>query len=81
MYQMQLECKKRLVRQYKDKPEYSTPPTYTISKEIDAIVSEIAALIGHLLKGLGIFLGRKAKAEGTPKAIQFSHWLKDRKIK
>jgi hypothetical protein len=78
---MQLECKKDLVRQYKDKPEYSTPPTYTISKEIDAIVSEIAALIGHLLKGLGIFLGRKAKAEGTPKAIQFSHWLKNRKIK
>jgi hypothetical protein len=48
----------------KDKPDEFPPPTYTISKEIQAIVKEIAVLVGHLLKGLFIFLGRKAKTDG-----------------
>jgi hypothetical protein len=56
------------------------PPTYTISKEIEVITKEIAVLIGHLLKGLFIFLGRKARFEGIPKAVQFSYWLKKRCI-
>jgi hypothetical protein len=56
------------------------PPTYTISKEIEVIVKEIAVLTGYLLKGLFIFLGRKARAEGIPKAIQFSYWLKGQSI-
>jgi hypothetical protein len=60
----------------KDKPdEFPPPPTYTISKEIQAIVKEIAVLVGHLLKGLFIFLGRKAKTDGIPKAIQLAYWL------
>ena len=32
------------------------------------------------MKGLFIFLGRKARAEGIPKAIQFSYWLKKQSI-
>jgi len=52
------------------------PPIYIISREIGVIIKEIAVLIGYLLKGLFIFLGRKAIAEGIPKAIQFSYWLK-----
>src|SRR5215211_2811321 len=46
------------------------PPTYTISKEIGVITKEIAVLIGYLLRGLFVFLGRKARDEGVPKAIQ-----------
>jgi hypothetical protein len=65
----------------KNEPEeYSPPPTYTISKEIEAIVKEIVVLIGHFLKGLFIFLGRKAKAEGIPKAIHLVRWLKNQTI-
>ena len=56
------------------------PSTYTISKEIGVITKEIAVLTGYLLKGLFIFLGRKARAEGIPKAIQFSYWLKKQSI-
>ena len=56
------------------------PPTYTISKEIEVITKEIAILIGYLLKGLFIFLGRKAITEVIPKAIQFSYWLKKQSI-
>src|SRR5215216_5583980 len=56
------------------------PPTYTISKEIEVITKEIAVLTGYLLKGLFISLGRKARAEGIPKAIQFSYWLKKQSI-
>jgi hypothetical protein len=60
----------------KDKPDkFPPPPIYTISKEIQEIVKEIAVLVGHLLKGLFIFLGRKAKTDGIPKAIQLAYWL------
>jgi hypothetical protein len=52
------------------------PPTYTISKEIEAITKEMAVLIGYLLKGLFVSLGRRTIAEVIPKAIQFSYWLK-----
>ena len=52
------------------------PPTYTISKEIGVITKEMAVLIGYLLKGLLISLGRRAIAEVIPKAIQFLYWLK-----
>ena len=55
------------------RPLSSMPPTYTISKEIEAITKEIAVLIGYLLRGLFIFLGRKAIVEVIPKAIQFSY--------
>jgi len=48
----------------------------TTSREIGVIIKEIAVLIGYLLKGLFIFLGRKAIAEGIPKVIQFLYWLK-----
>ncbi|CAN5314304.1 hypothetical protein BH18THE2_BH18THE2_42920 [soil metagenome] len=65
----------------KDEPEeYSPPPTYTISKEIEAIVKEIVVLIGHFLKGLFISLGRKAKTDGIPEAIHLVRWLKNQTI-
>src|SRR5215204_2946656 len=56
------------------------PPTYTISKEIGVITKETAVLIGYLSKGLLISLDRKVIAEGIPKAIQFSYWLKKQSI-
>jgi hypothetical protein len=56
------------------------PPTYTISKEIEVITKEIAVLIGYLLKGLFIFLGKKAITEGIPQAIRFLYWLKKQGI-
>jgi hypothetical protein len=46
------------------------------AKEVEAIIKEIAVLIGYLLKGLTILLGRKAKTDGIPKAIQLAYWLK-----
>jgi hypothetical protein len=51
-------------------------PTYAISKDIGAI----PVLIGHLLKGVFIFLGRKARTDGIPKAIQFAKWLNNQTI-
>jgi hypothetical protein len=51
-------------------------PTYAISKDIGAI----SVLIGHLLKGVFIFLGRKARTDGIPKAIQFAKWLNNQTI-
>jgi hypothetical protein len=57
-------------------PPSSIPSTYTISKQIEVLIKEIAVLIGYLLMGLFISLGRRAIAEGIPKAVQFSYWLK-----
>jgi hypothetical protein len=59
-------------------PERPLPisPISTTFREIGVIIKEIAVLIGYLLKGFFIFLGRKAIAEGIPKAIQFLYWLK-----
>jgi hypothetical protein len=51
-------------------------PTYAISREIGAI----AVLIGRLLQGLFISLGRKAKTDGIPKAIQLVYFLKRQTI-
>jgi hypothetical protein len=51
-------------------------PTYAISKDIGAI----PVLIGHLLKGVFIFLGRKARTDGIPKVIQFAKWLNNQTI-
>ena len=45
------------------------------AKEVEVIIKEIAVLIGYLLKGLTILLGRKAKTDGIPKAIQLAYWL------
>jgi hypothetical protein len=51
-------------------------PIFTTSRDIGVIIKEIAVLIGYLLKGFFIFLGRKAIAEGIPKALQFLYMLK-----
>ena len=51
-------------------------PTYEISKDI----AVIPVLIGHLLKGVFIFLGRKTKTGGIPKAIHFANWLNNQTI-
>jgi hypothetical protein len=65
----------------KDKPEeYSSPPTYTISKEVEGMVREIAVLIGRLLKGLFLFLGSEVKVHVIPRAVQLVHWLKRQTI-
>lgn len=56
------------------------PPTYTLSKEIEGITREIAVLIGYLLKGLFVSLGRKVRDDGIPRAIQFSYWLKKQSV-
>jgi hypothetical protein len=65
----------------KDKTEeYSSPPTYTISKEVEGMVREIAVLIGRLLKGLFLFLGSEVKAHVIPRAVQLVHWLKRQTI-
>ena len=63
---------------FKDISAGRSPPVLptTTSREIGLVAKEIAVMIGYLLKGLFIFLGRKARDEGIPKAIQFSYWLK-----
>ena len=63
---------------FKDISAGCSPPVLptTTSREIGLVAKEIAVMIGYLLKGLFIFLGRKARDEGIPKAIQFSYWLK-----
>ncbi len=62
------------------RPPPSIYPITTTSKEIGVIAKEIAILIGYLLKGLFIFIGRKAIAEGIPTAIQFLYWIKKQSI-
>jgi hypothetical protein len=37
----------------------------------------IVVLIGHLLLGLFIALGRKTRTNGIPKSVQFVRWLKN----
>ena len=51
-------------------------PTYAISREIGSIV----VLIGRLLQGLFISLGRKAKTDGIPKVVQLGYFLKRQTI-
>ncbi|MGA8105211.1 MAG: hypothetical protein WB815_01060 [Nitrososphaeraceae archaeon] len=51
-------------------------PLYTISRNLGTI----AVLVGHLLKGLFIALGRKAITDGMPKSIQLARWLKNQTI-
>jgi hypothetical protein len=40
----------------------------------------IAVLVGHLLLGLFVALGRKTRTEGMPKSVQFARWLKNQII-
>jgi hypothetical protein len=49
---------------------------YNISKNLGTIV----VLIGHLLLGLFIALGRKTRTEGMTKSVQFARWLKNQTI-
>jgi hypothetical protein len=49
---------------------------YNISKNLGTIV----VLIGHLLLGLFIALGRKTRTDGMPKSVQFVRWLKNQTI-
>ena len=51
-------------------------PLYTISRSLGTI----ALLIGHLLKGLFVAFGRKAKTDGMPKSIQLARWVKNQTI-
>ncbi|HEX7208055.1 MAG TPA: hypothetical protein VF233_07705 [Nitrososphaeraceae archaeon] len=56
------------------------PPIYTLSKEIEGITREIAALIRYLLKGLCVSFGSKVREEGIPWAIQFLYGLKKQSV-
>jgi hypothetical protein len=49
---------------------------YNISKNLGTIV----VLIGHLLLGLFIALGRKIRTYEMPKSVQFARWLKNQTI-
>ena len=51
-------------------------PLYTISRSLGTI----ALLIGHLLKGLFVAFGRKAKTDGMPKSVQLASWVKNQTI-
>jgi hypothetical protein len=46
---------------------------YNISKNLGTIV----VLIGHLLLGLFVALGRKTRTDGMPKSVECARWLKN----
>jgi hypothetical protein len=49
---------------------------YNLSKNLGTI----AVLIGHLLLGLFVALGRKTRTDGMPKSVQLARWLKNQTI-
>ena len=51
-----------------------------LSKKIARIGKEIAIIIGHLLKGLIILAGRKARSHSKPTIVQFGRWFKEKTI-
>jgi hypothetical protein len=51
-------------------------PASTIAREIGRILKELVILLGHLSKGIIIFIAKKAITEGKPKAKQLARWLK-----
>ena len=51
-----------------------------LSKMRARIRKEIAIIIGHLLKGLIILAGRKARSHAKPTIVQFGRWLKEKTI-
>jgi hypothetical protein len=44
------------------------------------LLKELAILLGNLSKGLIIFIAKKARTEGKPKAIQLARWSKQKTI-
>lgn len=51
-----------------------------LAKKIARIGKEIAIIIGHLLKGLIILAGRKARSHAKPTIVQFGRWFKEKTI-
>jgi hypothetical protein len=51
-------------------------PASIVAKEIGRILKELVILLGHLSKGIIIFIAKKAITEGKPKAKQLARWLK-----
>jgi hypothetical protein len=51
-----------------------------LSKKIARIGKEITIIIGHLLKGLIILAGRKARSHAKPTIVRFGRWLKEKTI-
>jgi hypothetical protein len=52
----------------------------SLAKKIAKIGKEIAIMIGHLLKGLIILAGRKARSHAKPTIVQFGRWFKEKTI-
>lgn len=52
----------------------------SLAKKIARIGKEIAIIIGHLLKGLIILAGRKARSHAKPTIVQFGRWFKEKTI-
>jgi hypothetical protein len=50
------------------------------TKDLGRIGKEIAIIIGHLLKGLIILTGRKARSHGKPTIVQLGRWFKEQTI-
>jgi hypothetical protein len=44
------------------------------------VLKEIALIVGRLLVGLILIVGRKVKADGKPKVAQIASWVKARSI-
>jgi hypothetical protein len=44
------------------------------------VLKEIALIVGHLLVGLILIVGRKVRADGKPKVAQLASWMKARSI-
>jgi hypothetical protein len=60
----------------KDKPSSSLASAVTIAKKTGRLLKELAVLLGHLSKGLIIFIAKKARTQGKPKAVQVVYLLK-----
>jgi hypothetical protein len=50
------------------------------TKDLGRIGKEIAIIIGHLLKGLIVLTGRKARSHGKPTIVQLGRWFKEQTI-
>ncbi|CAN5246586.1 hypothetical protein BH18THE2_BH18THE2_32630 [soil metagenome] len=51
-----------------------------VTKSAGRVSKEIALIVGHLLIGLILIVGRKVRADGKPKVAQLASWVKARSI-
>jgi hypothetical protein len=48
------------------------------TKTAESVLKEIALIVGDLLVGLILIVGRKVRADGKPKVAQLASWVKAR---